>query len=85
MDLQSRVGWSGHFFFFFYVSGGKNDPKNTKILKTNQTFFAKKIFGKTFWFIFQPKLLNFGQTMADFTRFCKIRKKNSPKVEKMGR
>ena len=36
MDLPSRVGWSGHFFFFniFFLSGCKNDsPKNTKIFQ----------------------------------------------------
>ena len=53
MDLQSGVDWSGPFSSFF-VSGGKNDPKNTNILKTNQTFLGKhsdlfsKIFSQNF-------------------------------------
>ena len=43
-DLPSRVGLSGVFFF----SGSKNDPKNTKILKKNLTFFCQKNLEKYF-------------------------------------
>ena len=50
----------------------KNKNKNKKQNK-KLTFFAEK-FGKIFWLIFknfQLKFLDFGQKMADFTRFWK--------------
>ena len=41
MDLSSRVGRS--FFFNLFISGSKNDPKHTKIMKKSDTFCKKKL------------------------------------------
>ena len=59
MDLPRRVGWSGLFFFNFFVFGGKNDPKNKIFF--NMTFFAEN-FGKIFRLIFT----NFRSHFPDF-------------------
>ena len=60
-DLQSRVDWSGHFFF---LSGGKNDfRKNTRITQEIWLFFFFIFyFGKVFSVIFK----NFSQIYFDF-------------------
>ena len=77
MDLPSRAGRLGVFFFFFSIFGSKNDPKNTKVFFLNLTFFAKKNLGKTSD-LFQLKFSDFDfKKMPDFTRFWK--KKYLPK------
>ena len=45
-DQPSRVGQLGVFFFVFFLifTGSKNDPKNPKISKKNQTFFSEKFW-----------------------------------------
>ena len=58
MDLSSRVGRSSFFLIYIYIyifliSGSKNDPKNTKVLKKIWHFLQKK-----FW----------EYILADFTR-----------------
>ena len=51
-----------------------HDPKNTKNVKTNVTFFKEKFWENILTFLKKIQLqhLDFGQKMADFTRFWKI-------------
>ena len=73
MDLPSRVGRSGFFFFLtFFISGNKNNPKHTKISKKSDIFC--RILEKYFLLIFdnfQLKFLDFGQKTADFGNIWK--------------
>ena len=54
--------------------------------KKNQTFFVNKFLENILTFKnFQPKFLDFGQRMADFTRFWKnFGEKKSAKMGKFG-
>ena len=57
-----QVGSVGRAFFFF--SGSKNDPKNTKKIWKKIGPFLQKSFCKIYWLIFrnfQPKFLDFGK------------------------
>ena len=60
------VGRAGVFilFYFFFISGSKNYPKNTKLSKKKKIYvFLQKNFKKIFWLIFkkfQLKFLDFG-------------------------
>ena len=74
-DLPSRVGRLD--IFIIIISGSKNDPKNTKILK-KICHFLQKNFGKIFWLTFrnfQLKFLDFGQKKKKNGWFYKILQK----------
>ena len=38
------------FLFYFFISGSKNDPKNTKISEKNLAFFVEKFWENTLTF-----------------------------------
>ena len=67
------------FSFFLFFLGGKNDPKNTKILKKIlRSIF--KIFSQNF-----QTLVKKGLILHDYGKIKKKKKKKkSPKMEKLG-
>ena len=76
MDLPSRVGRLG-IFFFFSIFGSKNYPKKHVKFFWKSDIFCKNILGKTSD-LFQLKFSDFDlKKTADFTRFWK--KKYLPK------
>ena len=86
-DLQSRVGRSvGQDFFFF--SGGKNDPKNTKI-STNKKKKKSDVFCRNFFEKFSDLFSKFVRFLSkkwpilrDFSKIEKKKKKKTPKWKK---
>ena len=81
---KHRVGWSVKTLFF--VSGGKYDPKNTKISGKNWMSFEKKKRKNILIYFpkISAKILRFWLKIADFTRFWQnLKKKKSPKRENM--
>ena len=71
---------------FSFVSGGKNDHKNTKILKKSDFFveiFLKNIL--IYFKKFSAKILRFWTKIGWFYKIlAKLKKKNLPKWEKNG-
>ena len=72
--------WVFFFFFFFFFS--KNDPKNMKISKKNQTFFAEKFWENilTYFQKFAAKIFRFWWKNGWFYKILeKLKTENLPK------